>query len=155
MISTTQVLSLIQNKLEDDNVFIVELKISALNQINLLIDSDEGINISYCVDISRLIEHNLDREIEDFELEVSSPGVGPFRIWRQYKKYLGKEVLVKKDGVKPQKGLLKNLEEKIFTIEFSEKVKQEGKKKKIEVIRELSFLIDEVASVEPVIKFKE
>lgn len=155
MIATAQVLSLIQNKLDEDDVFIVELKVSAFNQISLLIDSDEGINISYCVDISRLIEHNIDRETEDFELEVSSPGIGPFRVWRQYKKYLGKEVLVKKDGIKPQKGILAELDEKSFSIEFSEKEKQEGKKKKIEVIRKLPFLMDEVSSVEPVIKFKE
>ncbi len=133
----------------------VELKVSKSNQITVLIDSDSGVNISYCVDISRLIEGSLDREEEDFELEVSSPGVGPFKVWRQYKKYEGTEVLVKKDGMKPQKGMLIEVNASSFSIEFSEKVKEEGKKKKIEIIRKLTFDMEEVASVEPVIKFKE
>jgi len=153
MITTDQVLSLIQDKLTADDVFIVELKISSSNHISLLIDSDDGVNISDCVDFSRLIEHNLDREVEDFELEVSSPGIGPFRVWRQYKKYEGSEVLVKKDGMKPQKGTLVDLDENSFALEFPEKVKEEGKKKKIEVMQKLSFKIDEVISVEPVLKF--
>ena len=83
MISTELVYSFIEEKLKEDDVFVVELKVSKSNQITVLIDSDSGVNISYCVDISRLIEGSLDREEEDFELEVSSPGVGPFKVWRQ------------------------------------------------------------------------
>lgn len=155
MISKDQVLAIIEEKLENDHVFVVELKVSPTNQITVLIDSDNGVNIRYCVEVSRLIEGSFDREEEDFELEVSSPGIGPFKVWRQYKKYQGKEVLVKKDGMKPQKGYLVDVDEQSFTIEFTEKVKEEGKKKKIEMVRKLSFQFDEVTSVEPVIKFKE
>ncbi len=153
MISKETVLSLIENKLEEDGAYIVDLKISTSNEITLLIDSFEGVNISYCVDISRQIEHNLDREEEDFMLEVSSAGIGPFKVWNQFKKYEGEEVLVKAPDQKPQKGILKDLTETAFKIEFTEKVKEEGKKKKIEVTREIAYNIDEIISAEPVLKF--
>lgn len=155
MITSDLVYSFLEEKIKNDKVFIVDLKVSKNNQISVLLDSMEGVNISYCVDISRLIEGSLDREEEDFELEVSSPGIGPFKVWQQYKKYEGKEVLVKKDGMKPQKGFLTEVDEKTFSLEFTEKVKEEGKKKKIQIIQKLTFQMEEVASVEPVIKFKE
>ena len=153
MISKDQVLTIIKEKLEEDNVFIVDLSVSPANDIVLHIDSMQGVNISYCVDISRLIEHTFDREEEDFQLIVSSPGIGPFKVLDQYKKYVGKEVLVKKSDAKPQEGLLLSVSENAFTIGFTEKIKEEGKKKKIEVQREITYRMDEVISVEPVLKF--
>lgn len=153
MISKETVLALIEDKLAKDDAYIVDLKISTSNEIILTIDAFEGVSIGYCVDISRQIEHNLDREEEDFMLEVSSAGVGPFKVWNQYKKYEGKEILVKPMESKPQKGILKNLTADSFSIEFTEKVKEEGKKKKIEVTREITYKMDEIISAEPVLKF--
>ncbi len=153
MISKETVLALIEDKLAKDDAYIVDLKISTSNEIILTIDAFEGVSIGYCVDISRQIEHNLDREEEDFMLEVSSAGVGPFKVWNQYKKYEGKEILVKPMESKPQKGILKNLTVDSFSIEFTEKVKEEGKKKKIEVTREITYKMDEIISAEPVLKF--
>ena len=153
MISKDQVLTIIKEKLEEDNVFIVDLSVSPANDIVLHIDSMQGVNISYCVDISRLIEHTFDREEENFQLIFSSPGIGLFKVLDQYKKYVGKEVLVKKSDAKPQEGLLLSVSENAFTIGFTEKIKEEGKKKKIEVQREITYRMDEVISVEPVLKF--
>jgi ribosome maturation factor RimP len=47
------------------------------------------------VDLSRFIEGNLDRETEDFELSVSSPGAdAPFKVLKQYEKNIGRKVKV-------------------------------------------------------------
>lgn len=153
MIGKDQIFAIIEEKLKNDNVFIVELNVSVSNDIVLYIDSFEGVNISYCVDISRLIEHTLDREVEDFQLMVSSAGIGPFKVKEQYQKYEGKEVLVKTANDKPREGVLSGVTDTTFSISFKEKIKEEGKKKKIEVMMEKSYQMDQIISVEPVIKF--
>ncbi len=154
MISQSHIAQLIESKLKEDDVFVVDLKVSPSNEIVVHIDSNEGVNIRYCVEISRLIEGSLDRDEEDFKLEVSSPGIGPFKVWQQYKKYEGKEVLVKAAEAKPQKGILSNVTETGFTLTYSEKVKVEGKKKKIEKTTELTYNIADIVSAEPIISFK-
>ena len=73
------IITLIEEKLTEDQ-FIVEVEVSPANQISVQIDSENGISIDDCVAISRQIEGNLDREEEDFELQVSSAGLGqPFK----------------------------------------------------------------------------
>ena len=76
MITKEKILDIIQQKIEEDNYFIVEVDIKPGGRIVVLIDGDEGVSIDYCISISRLIEQSLDRDTEDFELEVSSPGLG-------------------------------------------------------------------------------
>ena len=78
--------------------FIVEVNVSSSNAIRVEIDGDKGVNIADCVQISRHIEGSLDREEQDFELTVSSAGMDqPFKILRQYQRYLNRIVTVKKN----------------------------------------------------------
>lgn len=73
------------------DLFLISCKISPLNQIEIIIDGDEGVSIQDCLDCSRAVENNLDREEEDFELSVLSAGISnPLQTTRQYIKNIGR-----------------------------------------------------------------
>lgn len=96
-----KVLELLNKGLEEKpSVFLIDLTISEGNKIVVTLDGDDGVNLQDCIDISRAIEHNLDREEEDFSLEVASAGAtSPLKFPRQYKKNIGRKLEVKKtDG---------------------------------------------------------
>jgi ribosome maturation factor RimP len=81
---------------ERSDLFLIDLKIGEGNKINVVIDGDNGVNLQDCIDVSRAIEHNLDREEEDFSLEVASAGASsPLQLVRQYRKNLGRKLKVK------------------------------------------------------------
>ena len=81
---------------EHPELFLIELSITGANKIMVTLDGDNGVNLQDCIDISRAIEHNLDREEQDFSLEVASVGVGsPLKMVRQYKKNIGRTLIVK------------------------------------------------------------
>tara|TARA_B100000767_G_scaffold265582_1_gene281812 strand:+ start:450 stop:914 length:465 start_codon:yes stop_codon:yes gene_type:complete len=87
---------------ENPSLFLIELKIGSDNSIRILIDGDKGVTLESCIDVSRQIEHNIDRELHDFSLEVSSVGVGsPLTMSRQYEKNVGRslEVITAEDKV--------------------------------------------------------
>jgi len=102
MISTKQISSLLEAGLKDTDIFLVETEVRKGNYIRIYIDSPGGVTIEECTKVSRIIESGLDRTIEDFELEVSSPGLNvPLKVLPQYLKNIGKEVeVIKNDGVK-------------------------------------------------------
>lgn len=154
MITNDQILSLIKDKIEKDGVFIVTLNVAAGNKIIVHLDSHKGISVDYCIQISRLIEHSFDREVEDFELEVSSPGIGqPFKVFQQYEKHQGKTVeVIGKDGIKTE-GVLENVNETGFLLKIEKMVKPEGKKKKELQITERIYKFDDVKSTKEIISF--
>jgi len=93
MINKKDIENLINTRLEGTEYFLVSITVSSSNVINVFLDGDNGIDISYCMEISRFIESHYDREIEDFELTVSSAGItSPFKVFRQYKNCIGKPV---------------------------------------------------------------
>jgi ribosome maturation factor RimP len=80
---------------ENNSLFLIDLNITNDNKISVVIDGDTGVSVNDCIAVSRKIEHNLDREEEDFSLEVSSAGVSePLRLERQYRKNLGRKLQV-------------------------------------------------------------
>ncbi len=82
--------------LEKPSVFLIDLTITDSFKIIVTLDGDNGVALQDCIDISRAIENNLDREEQDFSLEVASVGVGsPLKMVRQYKKNIGRTVIVK------------------------------------------------------------
>jgi ribosome maturation factor RimP len=82
--------------LEKPTVFLTDLTITDAFKIIVTLDGDDGVVLQDCIDISRAIEHNLDREEQDFSLEVVSFGVGsPLKMIRQYKKNIGRMLIVK------------------------------------------------------------
>jgi ribosome maturation factor RimP len=158
MISKKKIEELAQERIDELNrdLFIVEINISASNSIRVEIDSAVGnIAIEDCISVSRNIEHNLDREEQDFELQVSSPGLDkPFRVVQQYKKNVGREVkLTAINGTKLE-GLLKSANDKGVIIETTRKERLEGKKKKVTIEEEHSFAYDEIKETKIIITFK-
>ena len=92
-----QVVNLLNEGLaEKPSVFLIDLTITDAFKIIVTLDGDHGVQLQDCIDISRAIEHNLDREEQDFSLEVASVGVGsPLKMVRQYKKNIGRTLIVK------------------------------------------------------------
>ena len=79
-----------------DHLFLIDLSINDSNKISIVLDGDFGVNLQDCIDISRAVENNLDREEQDFSLEVASAGVSsPLKFARQYKKNIGRTLKVK------------------------------------------------------------
>lgn len=119
MISKELITKLVIEAIQDkEGYFLVEVKVSATNSIKVFLDADKAVSIKDCIAVSRHIEKNLDRDSEDFELEVSSPGMDqPFKVFRQYLKNLGRKVkVIEKDG-KETEGILKEASEEGITIQ--------------------------------------
>ncbi len=77
-------------------MFLVDLSISESYKITVTLDGDNGVNLQDCIDVSRVIDNNLDREEQDYSLEVASAGVStPLKLVRQYKKNIGRTLKVK------------------------------------------------------------
>src|ERR1700754_1993854 len=108
MISTSLVRELAEKKLHEGDSYLVDVTVSASNKIRVTIDNFRGISIQECVTMSRWIENQLDREQNDFELEVTSPGLDqPFKVLKQYEKNIGREVeVIFSDGQKTEGKLL-------------------------------------------------
>lgn len=139
----------------DDKTFIVEVQVTDSNIIRVFIDSFEGITIDKCVEISRHVEHSFDRDKEDFELQVSSPGLNEsFKVKKQYEKNVGREVeIVTADDTK-RTGLLKEALPQYIILETSSREKVEGHKKKQMIIRQHQIDYSNIKSAKVVVSFK-
>jgi len=154
MIDKKIVLEIIEKEIAETELFIVDVSVSTGNAISVMIDSMKGVPISTCIELSRAIEKNFDREIEDFELQVASAGIGqPFQVIQQYHKNIGREVeVLTTEGLK-QKGKLITVGENEITVEIEEKVKVEGKKKKQVILTPYTFAFDQIKSTKDIITF--
>ena len=156
MIDKAKVIEIAEGFLSDsEELFLVDVTISPSNEISVTIDSDTNVDVDTCVALSRAIEQEFDREQEDFELTVSSAGIGQsLTMPRQIAKLHGKEVeVLLKTGIK-LKALLVNNDDSSITIRYSEKVAVEGKKRKQLVETERTIEIDQTKSIKEIISFK-
>jgi len=143
MIPESKIRELIDARIEGTNIFVVDIKVSTSNKINVLIDGFDGVSIDDCINVSRGVEHNLDREEEDFELEVSSAGLDtPFVVHAQYEKNIGREVKVYTMDGRKHEGELTYVDEEKIVITYEEKVRVEGRKKKELVIQEEEYYFE-------------
>lgn len=96
MIDKLHILEIVDNELsKSEDKFVVGLKVTSDNRIFVDIDGDNGVNIDDCIALSRAIESQLDRDVEDFELNVSSAGAdSPLKMPRQYRRHIGRELAV-------------------------------------------------------------
>ena len=130
MIDRNIVSGIVNEWLEDKEYFLVDVSVSPDDKIVVEIDHAEGVWIDDCVELSRFIESKLDREEEDYELEVGSAGIGqPFKVLQQYLIHIGKEVEVLTREGKKLEGVLKEANEENFTLTIQKKVKPEGAKR--------------------------
>jgi ribosome maturation factor RimP len=113
--------SLLQEALQErEDLFLISLAISDANKILIVIDGDNGVNIKDCIDLSRLVENNLDREEVDFELEVASYGaLTPFSLPRQFKKNIGRNVEVKKTSGEKFEAIIAEVTEENVTFTWT------------------------------------
>jgi len=138
-----------------ENYFLVDASVTPDNNIVVEIDQAEGVWIDDCVELSRFIESALDRDVEDYELEVGSAGIGqPFKVLQQYINHIGQEVeALPKSGTK-LKGTLVSADEKGFVIRTTRKEKVEGSKRPKTVETDIPFGYDDVKYVKYVISLK-
>lgn len=155
MIDKNVVKTLVDEWLQDKEYFLVGIEISQDNKIVVEIDHVDGVWIEDCVELSRYIEDHLNRDEEDFELEVGSAGLGqPFKVPQQYINFVGKEVEVLDADGKKVKGILKAVDGNDFTVGVEEKVKVEGKKRPVKQEVDYAFQMDKVKYTKYVISFK-
>lgn len=138
---------------ENQNIFLVEKKVSSGNQIEILIDSFENISIKDCILLSRHIEFSLDRDENDFSLQVASAGLSePFKVFMQYQKYVGSQVDVYLRGGQKVFGKLIDADASKGIKLETKRTEKVGKKKK-EVLEELHFTLDQIDKTKLVISF--
>ena len=155
MIDKSIVKKLVDEWLEGKEYFLCDLSISADARIVVEIDHEEGVWIEDCVELSKFIEAGLDREQEDFELEVGSAGIGqPFKVLRQYEIHLGEQVEVLTREGKKFVGELSNVTPEEFTVIVTQKVKKEGQKRPVMEEVDYTFKYMDVKYTKYVIDFK-
>jgi len=154
MITIDSIKKLTDSKIAEGTNFIVDIAIKQGNKITVLLDNDNGVSIKDCVEMSRHIESNLDREKDDFELNVMSPGLTePFKILRQYQKNVGKQIdVLTKEGKKLSGKLLFATEEGI-ELESKVKEKVESKKGKQLIINNIKLTFNQIKETKIVISF--
>lgn len=153
MIDKVKIAELVNEKLTDDQ-FLVEVTVSSSNVIHIMVDSDSGISINQIVEISRFVESNLDREVEDFELSVFSAGLSePLSMVRQYKKNINTEIDVLLTSGQKLTGILIKADDQGIDLEVTTKEKSEGSKKKELVTRVHSLGYPEIKEAKKVLKF--
>ncbi len=107
MVSEAKITELVNECLRGTDFFLVDIVVSNKNRISIEIDGQGGVPINQCVKVSRHVEHSLDRDTEDFELNVSSPGVGkPLKVFQQYEVNVGRELQVIMNDDSSMKGKL-------------------------------------------------
>ena len=155
MIDRNIVSGIVGEWLEDKDYFLVDVTVSPDDKIVVEIDHEEGVWIDDCVDLSRFIESKLDREEEDYELEVGSAGIGqPFKVLQQYLIHIGREVEVLTKEGKKLDGILKDANEENMTLTIQKKVKPEGAKRPKLVDEDVTYTYDEIKYTKYLISFK-
>ena len=155
MISKDSIYQVVEQFLVDTDYFLVDVKVTTDNRVMVEIDSFEGVKIDFCAELNRHIESQIDREIEDYDLEVGSAGLTePFKVQQQYEKNLGNEVeTLTKEGKKIN-GILKEVNTTGFVLEIEKSEKPEGAKRKILVTENLTFPYDDIKTTKYIIRFK-
>ena len=155
MIEKATITKLVGEWLEGKDYFLVDTEISPDNKITVEIDHADGVWIEDCVELSRYIEDHLDRDKEDFELEVGSAGLGqPFKVPQQYINFVGKEVEVLDQDGKKTKGILKSVDGSTFVVTTQVKMRPEGKKRPVLTDVDMTFDMEKVKYTKYIISFK-
>lgn len=154
MITVDKINKLVETKIAEGRNFIVDISVKPGNKITILLDNDDGVSIGDCVEMSRHVEFSLDRESEDFELNVMSPGLTePFKTLRQYEKYIQKQVEVVTKENKKLSGKLLSITTEGIQLETKIKEKTEGKKAKQLIISNINLPFNQIKATKVVISF--
>lgn len=139
---------------ERQDLFLIDLKISAGDDVTVILDGDNGVTLQDCLDASRAVEFNMDREEHDFSLQVMSAGLSePLNQPRQFRKNLGRELdIILNNDEKIQGELTAVEEEKIILTRKFRKPKDLGKGK-VDVVEDTEIPFSHIKKALVVIKF--
>lgn len=141
--------------MQDNEYFLVDVSMEPDNRIVVEIDHADGVWIEDCAELSRHIQERLGTELDDYELEVGSAGIGqPFKVPEQYAIHIGKEVEVMTTEGKKVQGVLKSIDGAEFTVTVKEKQRIEGKKRPVIVDVDKTFNMDNVKYTKYLLSFK-
>ena len=155
MIEKNVVMEVLEEWLQGNDYFLVDLVMGNDDRIVVEIDHQDGVWIEDCAKLSRFLQEKLGDELGNYELEVGSAGIGqPFKVARQYVNYINKDVEVMDENGKKWQGLLSAVDGNNFTITFKEKQKIEGKKRPVMVEVEKHFEMDKVKYTKYLLNFK-
>lgn len=145
---------LVQQAIAGTDIFLVDLKVTPDNKITVFLDNSTRITIAECAKVNRFLEEKLNRDTEDFELTVSSPGLDePFRHFLQYKKRLGSQVaVITREGQKLV-GKLDSVDDNGITLEQKVKEKVEGKNSRQVVVNRVSLPFSQIKESKLVLSF--
>lgn len=155
MIDTDIILRIAEEHLAGTDMFVVKIKKTPGNEIEVLVDSDTSVSIDDCVTLSKAIEAAFDREEEDFELTVASAGIGqPLKLPRQFRKMVGRDVEVLLKSGEKIIGRMTGAADDAITVEYEEKVAVEGRKRKETVTTVREIPLEDTKSTKEYINFK-
>ena len=155
MINKDVVKTLVEEWLQGNDYFLVDIIFGADDRIVIEIDHADGVWIEDCAELSRFLQEKLGDELGEFELEVGSAGIGqPFKVEQQYVNHIGDEVeVLELDGKKVQ-GILKEVNGRDFVVTVKEKQTVEGKKRPVIVDVDKNYTMDGVKYAKYVLAFK-
>ena len=145
----------IEQRLDGGKMFLIEINCSPANEIEVVVDSDERVDIDSLVELSRAIEEAFDREVEDYELTVISAGIGqPLKVLRQYQKLIGLPVEVLLTDSTKILATLAAADEQGITLSYTKRVAVEGKKRKEEVEVTENYPFEQIKWTKEYLDFK-
>lgn len=156
MIDKQKLTDTVLEAIKDTDIFLVDVRVTPANEITVEIDSPEGIDIDTCARITRRIEEEFDRDVEDYELEVGSAGLtAPMRVRGQFLKNIGNPVeVLTRDGRKMHGTLTAvNDDATGFTVRIPVKVKEPGAKRPVVRDEEITLPVADVKYVRYEITF--
>lgn len=151
----TKVEELLQNALDErSDLFLISLTVSADNAIKIIIDGDTGVLVEDCMFISRAIEHNLDREDQDFSVEVLSSGAStPLLFLRQYHKHIGRTLEIKTNDDQKTEGQLVDVNQETIQLKWKAREPKPVGKGKVTVAKEATIAFNTIKEAKVKIKF--
>ena len=155
MIDKNTIQMQVEKWLEKGDYYLVDIEMTTDDRIVIEIDHADGVWIEDCADLSRYIETRINREEEDYELEVGSAGLGqPFRVRRQYEIHIGKPVETQTTDGNKYSGILNSVDESGFVLTVVQKVREEGKKRPVNKEVPVRLEFENVAYTKYQIKIK-
>ena len=155
MLDSKELKDFLTTEFRESEFFLVDVVVKPGNLIKVYVDKPEGITIQECYEVSRLITGKFDRDVEDYSLDVSSPGLDmPLLVKEQYEKNLGREISIEMLEGKKRKGILKEFTTDSVSIEETKKVAVKGKKNKQKTTELITIKTVDIKAVKVIISFK-
>ena len=136
------------------DLFLIDLDVNENNAIKIIIDGDNGVSVDDCVFLSRVVEHSLDREEQDFSLEVTSAGATtPLQHARQYKKHIGRTLSIKTNEGEKYEASITMADDNGISLEWKTREPKPVGKGKVTVLKQAEIAYNDIKEAKVKIKF--